>query len=54
MVSFPPLYVGHSVGFTPEAALEDLGSSLKGPCVEVQMLWGQGLWQHQVLREIGG
>ena len=23
MVSFPPLHVGHSLGFTPEAALED-------------------------------
>ena len=25
MVLFPPLHVGHPLGFTPEAALEDLG-----------------------------
>ena len=25
VVLFPPLYVGHPLGFAPEAALEDLG-----------------------------
>ena len=51
MVLFPPLPVGHPLGIAPEAALEDLGSPLSGPGVEVvQLLESQGFWQHQVLR----
>ena len=46
---------GSSTGFAPEAALEDLGLPLGGPGVEVVQLPGsQGLWQHQVLRAVGG
>ena len=51
MALFPPLHVGHPLGFAPEAALEDLGLPLSGPGVEVVRLLGlQGFWQHQVLR----
>ena len=55
MVLFPPLPVGRPLGIAPEAALEDLGSPLSGPGVEVvQLLGSQGFWQHQVLRGVGG
>ena len=55
VVLFPPLHVGHVLGFAPEAALEDLGLPLGGPGVEmVQLLQSQGFWQHQGLREVGG
>ena len=54
MALFPPLHVGYPLGFAPEAALEDLGLSQCGPGVKVvQLLWLQGFWQHQVLREVG-
>ena len=47
--------MGHSLGFAPEAALEDLGLPLWGPGVEVvQLLGSQGFWQPQVLRGVGG
>ena len=46
---------GWSIGFAPEAALEDLGLPLRGPGVElVQLLGLHGFWQHQVLRGVGG
>ena len=49
MVLFPPLQVGHPLGFAPEASLEDLGLPWSGPSVEVvQLLGSQGFWQHQV------
>ena len=52
---FPPLHVGHPLGFAPVAALEDLGLPLWRPDGEmVQLLGSQRLWQHQVLRGIGG
>ena len=35
VVLFPPLHVGHPVGFTPEAALEDLGLLLGGSCLRL-------------------
>ena len=35
MALFPPLHVGHPLGFAPEAALEDWGLPLLGPGVEV-------------------
>ena len=55
MVLFPPLHVGHPLGFAPEAALEDLGLPLRGPGVEVVQLLGlQAFWQHQALRGVGG
>ena len=55
MVLFPPLHVGHALGFAPEAALEDLGFPLWGPGVEMVQMFGlQGFWQHQVLRGVGG
>ena len=55
MVLFPPLPVGHPLGFAPEAALEDLSLPLLGLGGEVvQLLWPQGFWQHQVLRGDGG
>ena len=55
MVLFPPLHVGYPLGFAPEAALEDLSLPQRGPGVEVvQPLELQGLWQHQVLRSVGG
>ena len=39
----------------PEAALEGLGLTLRGPGVEVvQLLWSQGFWQHWLLRGLGG
>ena len=56
VVLFPPLRMGHPLGFAPEAALEDLGVPLWGPGVEVvqvQLLGSWGLWQHQVLRGVG-
>ena len=40
MVLFPPLQVGHPLGFAPEAALEDLGLPQQGPSVEVVRLLG--------------
>ena len=50
MVLFPPLHVGHALGFAPEPALEDLGLPLWGPGVEMVQMFGlQGFWQHQVL-----
>ena len=55
VVLFPPLHVGHPLGFALEAALEALGLTLWGPGVEVmQLLGSQGFWQQQVLREVGG
>jgi len=46
---------GLSLGFAPEAALEDLVLPLWGPGVEVVQLFGlQGFWQHQGLRGAGG
>ena len=55
MVLFPPLHVGHALGFAPEPALEDLGLPLWGPGVEMVQMFGlQGFWQHQVLRGVGG
>ena len=48
MVLFPLLHVGCTMGFAPEAALEDLGVEV------VQLLGSQGLWQHQVLRGVAG
>ena len=55
MVLFPPLHGGRPLGFAPEAALEDLGLTLRGPGVEVvQLLGSQGIWQRQVLRGVGG
>ena len=55
VVLFPPLSVGHPLGFAPEAALEDLGLPLGGPGVEAaQLLGSQGFWQHQVLGGGGG
>ena len=55
MVLFPLLHVDHALGFTPEAALEDLGLPLWGPGVAmVQLLGSQWFWQHQVLRGVGG
>ena len=53
MVLFPPLLVGHPLGFAPEAALEDLGLPLCGPGVEVVQLPGSQNWQHQLLRDVG-
>ena len=54
MVLFPPLDMGRSLGFVPDAALEDLGFHLSGPGVNmVQLLVLQGFWQHQVLRGVG-
>ena len=54
VVSFPPLHVGHPLGFASEALLEDLGLPLRGPDVEVvQLLGSQGFWQLQVLRGVG-
>ena len=54
MVLFPPLHVGHVLGFAPEAALEDLGLPLGGPGVEmVQLLESQGFRQNQVLKGVG-
>ena len=42
---------GWSIGFAPEAALEDSGLPLRGPGVEMGLLIGsQGFWLHQVLR----
>ena len=42
-------------GLAPEAALEGLGLTLRGPGVEVvQLLWSQGFWQHWLLRGLGG
>ena len=47
-------HVGHSLGFAPQAALEDLGLLLCGPNVEVvQLLGSQVFLQHQVLRGVG-
>ena len=44
MVLFPPLLVGRRLGFPPEAALENLGLTLRGPGVEVvQLLWVSGV-----------
>ena len=55
VVLSPTLYVGHPLGFAPEAALETLGLSLWWPGVEVVQLFGsQWFWQHQVLRGVGG
>ena len=54
MVLFPPLHVGHPLGFVSEAALKDLGLLQGGPGVDaVQLLGSQGFWQHQVLRGVG-
>ena len=54
MVLFQPLHVGCPLGFAPEAALEDLGLTLRGPGVEVvQLLGSQGFWQHQLLKGVG-
>ena len=45
MVLFPPLHVGHLLGFASEAALEDLDLSQRGPVAEVVQLLGlQGFW----------
>ena len=55
MVLFPPLDGGHPLGFAPEAGREGLGLPPWRPGVEmVQLLGSQGLWQHQVLRGVGG
>jgi len=49
------LHMGHPLGFAPEAALENLGLPLWGSGVQVVQLLGlQELWQHQVLRGVGG
>ena len=53
MILFPTLHVGRALGFSLEAALEDLGLPLRGPGVKVQLLGLQGFWQHQVLRGVG-
>ena len=46
--------MGHTLGFAPEGALEDLGLHLSGPGVKmVQLLVLQGFWQHQVLTGVG-
>ena len=55
MVLFPPLHVGHPLGFGPEAAFEDFGLPQLDSGVEVvQLLGSWGFWQHQVLKGVGG
>ena len=44
MVLFPLLHVSRPLVFPPEAALENLGLTLRGPGVEVvQLLWVSGV-----------
>ena len=54
VVLFPPLHVGHPLGFAPEAALEDLGLPVRARCGGGELFGLQGFWLHQVLRGVGG
>ena len=55
MVSFPPLHVGHPLGFSSGGCPGELGfAPVRARCGGGAAGGSHGFWQHQVLRGVGG